>query len=115
MTVYGYARVSTDGQTLASQDAQLHAAGCAKVYSEKVSGAKTDRAELATRRIDQHLVHLLVVRVAELLQRHRGLQRGRHRALAEQAAEEVRHAPRGDERVVDGGGVPEEEGGEPPK
>jgi DNA invertase Pin-like site-specific DNA recombinase len=47
MTIYGYARVSTDGQSLASQDAQLHAAGCAKVYSEKVSGAKTDRAELA--------------------------------------------------------------------
>ena len=47
MTIYGYARVSTDGQTLASQDAQLHAAGCAKVYSEKVSGAKTDRPELA--------------------------------------------------------------------
>jgi DNA invertase Pin-like site-specific DNA recombinase len=46
MTIYGYARVSTDGQTLATQDAQLHAAGCAKTYSEKVSGAKTDRAEL---------------------------------------------------------------------
>ena len=27
MTVYGYARVSTDGQSLTSQDAQLHAAG----------------------------------------------------------------------------------------
>ncbi len=47
MTIYGYARVSTDGQTLASQDAQLHAAGCAKVYSEKASGARTDRPELA--------------------------------------------------------------------
>src|SRR6516165_2909321 len=47
MAVYGYALVSTDGQSLAAQDAQLHAAGCAKVYSEKVSGAKTDRAELA--------------------------------------------------------------------
>ena len=46
MTVYGYARVSTDGQTLAAQDAALHAAGAAKVYSEKASGAKTDRAEL---------------------------------------------------------------------
>ena len=46
MTVYGYARVSTDGQTLAAQDAALHAAGCAKVYAEKASGAKTDRAEL---------------------------------------------------------------------
>jgi DNA invertase Pin-like site-specific DNA recombinase len=47
MTIYGYARVSTDGQTLAVQDAQLHAAGCAKIYSEKVSGSQTDRAELA--------------------------------------------------------------------
>ena len=47
MTVFGYARVSTDGQTLASQDAELMAAGCAKVYQEKVSGARTDRAELA--------------------------------------------------------------------
>ena len=47
MAVFGYARVSTDGQTLASQDAELMAAGCAKVYAEKVSGARTDRAELA--------------------------------------------------------------------
>ena len=46
MTVYGYGRVSTDGQTLAAQDAALRAAGCAKLYSEKASGAKTDRAEL---------------------------------------------------------------------
>ena len=46
MTVFGYARVSTDGQTLAAQDAALRAAGCAKVYSETASGAKTDRAAL---------------------------------------------------------------------
>ena len=38
MTVYGYARASTDGQTLAVQDAQLRAAGVAKTYSEKVPG-----------------------------------------------------------------------------
>ena len=47
MAVYGYARVSTDGQSLASQEAQLTAAGCGKIYAEKVSGAKSDRAELA--------------------------------------------------------------------
>src|SRR4051812_35418032 len=47
MTVYGYARVSTDGQSLASQEAQLHAADCSKVYAEKISGARNDRPELA--------------------------------------------------------------------
>ena len=46
MTVFGYARVSTDGQTLAAQDAALRASGCARVFAEKASGAKTDRAEL---------------------------------------------------------------------
>jgi len=46
MTTYGYGRVSTDGQSLASQDAELKAAGCAKVYAEKISGARSDRPEL---------------------------------------------------------------------
>ena len=44
MPIYGYARVSTRGQTLASQDAQLRAAGCTKIYAEKVSGAQADVA-----------------------------------------------------------------------
>jgi DNA invertase Pin-like site-specific DNA recombinase len=46
MTTYGYARVSTDGQTLAAQEAALTAAGCAKVYAERVSGVVTDRQGL---------------------------------------------------------------------
>jgi hypothetical protein len=40
MTIYGYARVSTDGQSLESQVAALTTAGARKVCSEKQSGAK---------------------------------------------------------------------------
>jgi DNA invertase Pin-like site-specific DNA recombinase len=74
MTVYGYARVSTDGQTLASQDAQLHAAGCAKVYSEKVSGVRTERPELVKvlRRLDKGDV-LMVTRLDRLARSTRDL------------------------------------------
>jgi DNA invertase Pin-like site-specific DNA recombinase len=42
----GYARVSTYGQTLDAQLEQLKAAGCAKIYREKVTGARADRREL---------------------------------------------------------------------
>jgi DNA invertase Pin-like site-specific DNA recombinase len=44
--IYGYARVSTSGQDLASQHEQLTAAGAEKIFAEKVSGAATDRREL---------------------------------------------------------------------
>src|SRR5277367_4934774 len=47
MTIYGYARVSTDGQTLAAQQKVLKAAGAERVFAEKESGTKTDRAALA--------------------------------------------------------------------
>jgi len=48
----GYARVSTDDQSLVPQRAALHAAGCRRLYEEKASGAKRDRPEL-TRLLDQ--------------------------------------------------------------
>jgi DNA invertase Pin-like site-specific DNA recombinase len=46
MATFGYCRVSTDGQSLAAQHSQLHAAGCDKIFAEKISGAITERPEL---------------------------------------------------------------------
>ena len=43
---YGYARVSTDGQSVAAQVTALKAAGAGKVFREVASGAKTDRTQL---------------------------------------------------------------------
>jgi DNA invertase Pin-like site-specific DNA recombinase len=43
----GYARVSSDGQSLTAQVAELKAAACAEIFQEKVSGAKSDRKQLA--------------------------------------------------------------------
>src|SRR6266568_1624416 len=74
MTTYGYARVSTNGQDLGSQEAELVAAGCAKVFKEKVSGVKTDRAELAKliRRLEPGDV-LIVTRLDRLARSTRDL------------------------------------------
>jgi DNA invertase Pin-like site-specific DNA recombinase len=52
VTVYGYARVSTDGQSVDAQVAALRKHGAAKVFREVASGAKTDRAQLR-RLLDQ--------------------------------------------------------------
>jgi DNA invertase Pin-like site-specific DNA recombinase len=50
--IYGYARVSTDGQSVMAQIADLTAAEAVKVFREVASGAKTDRAQLR-RALDQ--------------------------------------------------------------
>ena len=44
--IYGYARVSTDGQSVAAQVAALTTAGAAKVFRETASGANADRRQL---------------------------------------------------------------------
>ena len=44
--IYGYARVSTDGQSVDAQVKQLRGAGAEKVFRETASGAQTDRAGL---------------------------------------------------------------------
>ena len=86
MSIFGYARVSTDGQTLASQEAELMAAGCAKVYAEKISGARTDRTELVKvmKRLEAGDL-LIVTRLDRLARSTRDLLNILH-ALAEKGA-----------------------------
>lgn len=43
---YGYARVSTDDQNLATQLDLLNKAGCDKIFQEKISGSRTIRPQL---------------------------------------------------------------------
>lgn len=42
----GYARISTDDQNLALQHDALTAAGCEKIYEDRISGARTERPGL---------------------------------------------------------------------
>jgi DNA invertase Pin-like site-specific DNA recombinase len=65
--VFGYARVSSVGQTLEIQLEQLTDAGCKKVFREKVSGARSDRRELG--RLLKSLAHgdeVVVTRIDRL-------------------------------------------------
>ena len=50
--IYGYARVSTDGQSVDAQVKQLRDAGAEKVFRETASGVRSDRAQLR-RALDQ--------------------------------------------------------------
>ena len=60
----GYARVSTEDQDLTNQRAELHAAGCTRIFAEKITGTRRDRVELA--RMLDHLRAGDVVTVTRL-------------------------------------------------
>jgi DNA invertase Pin-like site-specific DNA recombinase len=47
MSLFGYARVSTDGQSLTAQVAELKAVNCQRIFQEKISGARSDRKQLS--------------------------------------------------------------------
>jgi DNA invertase Pin-like site-specific DNA recombinase len=72
--ILGYARVSTDGQSVNAQVATLRKHGAGKVFREVASGAKTDRAQLR-RVIDQLDVGdvLMVTRLDRLARSTRDL------------------------------------------
>ncbi|HHF0812426.1 TPA: recombinase family protein [Pseudomonas aeruginosa] len=60
----GYARVSTDDQDLSNQRHELHAAGCSRIFAEKITGTHAKRPELA--RMLDHLRSGDVVTVTRL-------------------------------------------------
>ena len=72
--IYGYARVSTDGKSVAAQVTDLTAAGAGKVFREVASGAKTDRRQVrhALDRLDAGDV-LMVTRLDRLARSTRDL------------------------------------------
>ena len=71
---YGYARVSTDGQSVAAQVDQLTQAGAEDIFREKVSGVVTHRQQLkrALDTLDEGDV-LLVTRLDRLARSTRDL------------------------------------------
>ena len=72
--IYGYARVSTDGQSVDAQVRQLRAAGARTVLRVVASGAKTERTQLrrVTNQLDADDV-LMVTRLDRLARSTRDL------------------------------------------
>ena len=72
--IIGYARVSTKGQNLRTQIEALKAAGCEKIYKEKLSGADNNRPQFkkALASLSEGDV-LIVVRLSRLARSAKGL------------------------------------------
>jgi DNA invertase Pin-like site-specific DNA recombinase len=61
MAIIGYARVSTLDQDLTGQVEKLREAGAARLYSEKISGVRADRPQLAKLMSDLRADDVVVV------------------------------------------------------
>jgi DNA invertase Pin-like site-specific DNA recombinase len=112
MATIEYATVSTDGQTLQAQTEALHSAGCARIFAEKISGAYTDRPQLAkaiaalgegdtliVTKLSEYERHLILTRTAEGRTRAQanGVRFGRKPVLtAYQRAEALRRRAAGE-------------------
>jgi DNA invertase Pin-like site-specific DNA recombinase/predicted nucleotidyltransferase len=74
MRTYGYAQVSTDGHALNAQLEALRAAGCARIFREKITGTIADHPQLH-RAIDQLAASdvLMVTRLDRLARSTRDL------------------------------------------
>jgi DNA invertase Pin-like site-specific DNA recombinase len=72
--IYGYARVSTDGQSVDTQVRRLRAAGARRVFREVTSGARADRSQLrrAIAKLEEGDV-LMVMRLDRLARSTRDL------------------------------------------
>jgi DNA invertase Pin-like site-specific DNA recombinase len=72
--IYGYARVSTNGQSVETQVPRLRAGGAQRVFREVASGARADRPQLrrATAQLEEGDV-LLVARLDRLARSTRDL------------------------------------------
>jgi DNA invertase Pin-like site-specific DNA recombinase len=72
--IFGYARVSTDGQSVETQVRRLRAAGAERVFREVASGARADRPQLrrAVTRLEEGDV-LIVMRLDRLARSTRDL------------------------------------------
>lgn len=57
----GYARVSTQDQNLDRQMDNLRAAGCERIFNEKMTGTKSDRPELKTMLLTLRSGDILVI------------------------------------------------------
>lgn len=56
----GYARVSTDAQDLITQRELLAAAGCSRIFAEKITGTRADFRRAVHRLISSSITWLMV-------------------------------------------------------